>query len=853
MENVTFAVSWFDVKNSALYGKKELEKAVNACGGKFCETPHWAALENMDPFAVAVGTSGDRRIQVLLEDNDVDYHTGPESIFCQWCETQKGKVLVLAGSDDTGLMYLLLDVARKVRRDGLSALQNLESYTEKPDNRVRCMDRYLLGHLDNEWFLSEEFWEYYLERLAYNRFNRFCLIVGFDTAYMAPPYPFFLTVEGYEQVKSSKLTPQQCAENLAALRHIGQMCHDRGILFTFATWQQRPWTTAQDRLVEGLPDGEKELSDYCHAGLKALVKAVPEIDIVQFRVNHESGVGTQVSAEDFWNSCTDAVAEVAQETGRPLILDLRAKGLTDSMIVHAFSKGLQVEVPTKYWCEHAALPYHLSVMRSEEIAQLDNFNHSRRYSYADMLRKPKYFDVFYRLWNYGSTNLFLWGDADYARRFGESCGLSDSTGYEVNAPLSLKYGHELSHKEHWDTFADPALRSGKWEDERFWMWYIVFGRLGYNRKADPEIWQSEFAARFGKAGPALEKTLSVASRIIPLITTIHMPVHPSLRYWTELSTGWALFFENNLDKPQDYDLFKRVTYGSTEPSDQGLFYGIDEYAKDGAKQEFAGKYSPLQTSRWLLDLADETENGLKNSAADVSDPKSPEYLAMCTDLTMLVYMARYHAYKMRAALALAKWDLTKDGKWLSDCALLLDEAVGQWNALSSLGLEKYYKDLDFSSAGSKTRRGTWADRTCELEADEKTLSALLSENGVTRAEKLYAEYEPEEASVVTADLPDCVQAGKELVVTAYLQGIQESETVPVLHYRHVNQTEGLFHTIPMQWNGTAYCASVPAEYITSDWDLMVYVTVQDKSGTCGMFPGVYHSVYPYPYHVITVK
>ncbi len=33
----------------------------------------------------------------------------------------------------------------------------------------------------------------------------------------------------------------------------------------------------------------------------------------------------------------------------------------------------------------------------------------------------------------------------------------------------------------------------------------------------------------------------------------------------------------------------------------------------------------------------------------------------------------------------------------------------------------------------------------------------------------------------------------------------------------------------------------------------VYVTVQGSSGDCGMFPGAYHPVYPYPYHVITVK
>ncbi|WP_195543699.1 hypothetical protein [Massiliimalia timonensis] len=853
MEIRNIPICWFDVNGGALYGKNELESAVKSCGADFCNIPHWTAQADCRSFTVVAGTCKDRRIQILLEENNINYHTRPESVFCQWCRTQNGDVLLLAGSDDTGLMYLLLDVARKVRTYGISTLCELKSYLESPDNQVRCMDRYLVGHLDNEWFLSERFWDYYLSRLAYNRFNRFCLILGFDTAYMAPPYPFFLTVKGFEQVKALKLTAEQCSDNLKALRQIGKMCHERGILFTLATWQQRPWTSEQDRLVGGLPEEEKALSEYCYAGLKALIQAVPEIDIVQFRVNHESGVGTQISAEDFWNHCTDAVAEVADETGRPLILDLRAKGLTDSMIKYAFSKGLQVEVPTKFWCEHAALPYHLSVMRSEEIAQLDNFNHSRRYSYADMLRKPKYFDVFYRLWNYGSTNLFLWGDPDYAQRFAQSCGLSGSIGYEVNAPLSLKYGHELSHREHWDTFADASLRSGEWEDERFWMWYIVFGRLGYNRNADPEIWNSEFLHRFGEAGNVLEKALVTASRIVPLVTTIHMPVHPSLRYWTELSTGWALFVENNLDKPQDYDMFREITYGSTEPSDQGLFYGIDEYASDSVSNKFSGKYSPIQTSQWLLDLAQETENGLAQAERKIVDSQNPEYLAMITDLTMLIRFARYHAFKMRAALALAFWKHTRKDRWLSDSAVLLDQAVEQWKLLSDLGSEKYHQDLNFSSAGSKSRRGTWADRMCELEADQKTMYDLLQNNHIDRDTKISMDYKPNESATVLADFPEYAQSGNDLKISAYIQGIQSLKNVPVLHYRHVDQTEGLFHTMLMEWDGNRYTAAIPAEYITPDWDLMVYVTVQGESGECSVFPGVYHPVYPYPYHVITVK
>ena len=39
--------------------------------------------------------------------------------------------------------------------------------------------------------------------------------------------------------------------------------------------------------------------------------------------------------------------------------------------------------------------------------QLDNFNHARRYSYADMLKRPRPYDTLYRLWNNGTTSVLL--------------------------------------------------------------------------------------------------------------------------------------------------------------------------------------------------------------------------------------------------------------------------------------------------------------------------------------------------------------------------------------------------------------------------------------------------------------
>ena len=112
-----------------------------------------------DRPVIVIGTANDYTVKVLLEGNGRQIPLQPESTGCLRLNTRGGKVLLLSGSDERGLLYTLLETARRIGTYGECAVEDAEEYTESPDNQVRCMDRYLLGHLDNEWFMSEEFWE----------------------------------------------------------------------------------------------------------------------------------------------------------------------------------------------------------------------------------------------------------------------------------------------------------------------------------------------------------------------------------------------------------------------------------------------------------------------------------------------------------------------------------------------------------------------------------------------------------------------------------------------------------------------------------------------------------------------
>lgn len=778
----------------------------------------------------------------------------PEGVVIRWCHYEGQRILTIAGTDAVGLMYGLLEMAERVRLEGAEAFGNVRNLVDLPDHRIRGLDRFIMGPMDDGWFYSDVFWEYYLDRLARCRFNRFALITGFDTAYLSPPYPYFAKVPGYANVRAAGLTDKQVQRNLDRLRRVGRACRRRGIEFVFGIWQQTPWTENQMGQIEGLPKDEGELADYCTAGLKTLLEECEEIDVIHFRVNHEAGVGDQKSNEAFWKQLIDAAAI----WGSRVKLDLRAKGLTDGMIQHALEQGLDVAVPTKYWCEQTGLPHHLTQMRREELTQLDNLNHSRRYSYANLLRKPRWFDVIYRLWNLGSTTLFMWADPDYVRRFSASCELGNAAGFEVAAPLSMKGGHASIQQKPWPIFDDPDLRSGQWEDERYWLYYLLWGRIGYSSKTGSEVWQRELRARFGEraTGP-LEDAIWSASRILPLVTAFHMPMHPMLTYWPELSTGAALFAENNYNRRFNGTFYGDVSYGSTEPSDPGLFYGIDEYTRDRGKGRIKGKYTPLQVRKWLQGFANDVRGAVSQAESNISKRPTPEFRALRLDLLMLADLATYHTEKILAAVALGLSSNSKGADRRRYLRMSLQHSVGAraaWIALSERGSGAYHGSLEFNAGRSTARRGQWRDRIPELDADLAKLEAMLKDENspnVPAPEGLAGALAGAETLPrLEVEIPSDWTAGRDLAVVVKTGAIDRFPEGLKLRYRHTNQLEGAFKSLVMKPIDKGYRGVIPGRYIRKEWDLLLYISGVLSPETVLMYPGLYHPVHPLPYFVV---
>ena len=121
---------------------------------------------------------------------------------------------LIAGSDERGLTYALLEAARAIEvasptarasprqeRAKPSILDCIPAEHASPHLSWRSMQLFLCNReLEREWFYNEEYWEEYLDQLALYRYNNLSLTFGHQIAYMSPPYPFMLELPEFPQV-----------------------------------------------------------------------------------------------------------------------------------------------------------------------------------------------------------------------------------------------------------------------------------------------------------------------------------------------------------------------------------------------------------------------------------------------------------------------------------------------------------------------------------------------------------------------------------------------------------------------------------------------------------------------------
>jgi hypothetical protein len=634
-----------------------------------------------------VGTlSGSARIRAMRSSGQLDLSDRKESLAVKRFKEGGRNLLVAAGADDTGLMYALLEIAEQVRTSAFPAVwfKSVPEVTESPLVPVRSMAVLLHSQdCEKDWYYSEEYWDDYFAMLAANRWNAFNLIFSHQTPYLSPLYAFHVKVEEHPEVRAVGLTEKQRVRNLEMLRFISSLAKQRGLEFTLGIWQQIAWEgknqgSRQESMVTGLT--RENMLSYTYHALLNLLHECPDIQTVQLRINHESGIDYDEQTE-FYRS---AVFKAIKDCGRPVKLETRNVGLLKETLQAALDMDLPTRVSHKYWGEHMVFPHHPTRIMWT-------------YSYGDWLKYPQKYENLYQVWSLGSHRLLLWGDPDYVRHFAPTTLFEDASGFEICAPLSQKgYGNPPGA---WRIFRDKNREYFRWEFERYWSTYSLFGRLTYNPTESDEFWMRELRCRFGnEAAPAVAGAYQAASRVLPLIMGTATPDY-NMYTWAEKDSGGLINFY--------------LHYSSYDPYRITSFM---EFVQNVVEGRLSGKRTSEDMARSLEAAADEVQRQLHRAdSARIGSEK--EYWATKKDFQILMGMARFFAQKIRATYKLGLFYETGDLSLLKQAVVHAENALKTWKTVSAVAEEIYYPNL-VMAPGSY---GHWKDNIVFVENDLKQL------------------------------------------------------------------------------------------------------------------------------------
>ena len=763
-----------------------------------------------------------------------------------WKDTYNSKpLLALGGFDEQGVMYALLEAALRTGwGTRTEPFEYVYEIVEKPEIANRTVAMYTMHRVVWERKLYDrKYWEKYFDMLSQNRFNNFLIIFGFENGgFLAPPYPYFFDVPGFPDVRMVGLTKEEQKHNLIALNDVIDMAHQRGLKITLGIWDhifrggvQSSWAIAPGDInepIEHLVSGvtSDNLIPYTKAALTSFVEYFPKVDGIEFRMHWESGLRPE-ELDSFWKDVFKSL-----KTAAPHIqYTLRAKDMPESVVQAALDEGINFQIETKYWMEKMGMPWHPAHIHPGDQM-------SRRQGYADMLRYPQDYKIAWRLWSAGTVKTLLWGSPEYARRFIGSAKLYNGDTYQLEEPSATKM-LTMPHDAEPFELLDPKYQYYTYEFERWWHFYQVFGRIGYNLYQSPDIWNKEFERRFGAAAPFLQQAIHQASWILPRIEAhcFHYNGFP-------LSRGWAE------KQPQG----KLQQYATIVSNDIQVFASFDEEAQllivpetsRPARQEEreTAKLLPSITSVWLREVSESVNDLIRKAENSAGRNKSNEFKSTITDLKILSNLALYHSRRIPAAISYRLFVRTNDVAALDKAIEYEKEAIAAWRQIVEAAGDFYAKNLIFSVEGHfsdplrQSLRGHWSEELLYLETGlaelEQQRSELKPANNVIKAPEYKAATRSDNSVLfnVSLDVVESAPVNKALTVRANVTGVNGIKWVR-LRYRPVNQ---MFEYATLRMTPTdekdIYEATIPVQNINPRFDLMYLIEVMDHNGNGKIYP-----------------
>ncbi|MGO4518069.1 hypothetical protein AB4Y89_19900 [Terriglobus sp. 2YAB30_2] len=750
-------------------------------------------------------------------------------------------VILVSGLDGRGITYGLLELADRIREsDRLDAAFQLNApIVERTPNRVRSVARAFCSEIeDKSWFYDRAFWTHYLDNIASARFNRFNFALGFGYDfptgvtgdYLHFPYPYLVKLAAYPDVRvDPPLAAGEREKNLETLQFIAKETRRRGLDFQLGLWTHAyQWTASPhaDHQILGLTP--ETHAAYCRAALEEILKVCPEITGLTLRIHGESGIPE--GSYPFWETLFEAI----RDAGRPIEIDMHAKGLNQTMIDIGHKTGMRLTAGAKFWAEHLGLGYHQADIRATEyprenvtgtFAVSNGARNFTRYGYGDFYQQGSEIEVLYRAWP-GTQRHLLWADLALASGYGHAAHFCGAAGMELCEPLTFKGREGSGHRDGRNAYANRQLASSTLDAEKFELTYLIWGRSLYNPDSAPQAYKRSLRRTYGSAAEHIEVALASSSRILPLVTTAWLPSASNHSLWPELYTPISIL--PTKEKPLYSDSPAPHNVGAISPLDPQIFLSIDDYARALLSRSAVAHYHPLEVAQWIDELVSQSSSALATAQKSVAGrTASPAFRRAEEDILILNGLGGYYAGLFRAALCYSLFQSTGNKKIAAEGIKYYRKALESWKTMATRASSVYTADISYGSRPE--RHGHWADRIPMIEKDVFALeqyfaAADIHETSADLESLLTPRPRPEFSA--THSPATFFRPGASLELDLQVASpVDEAR----LWYRHVNHGER-WSSITMQRKGSSFQAAIPSAYTQSPFPLQYYFEIRNSQG-----------------------
>ena len=215
--------------------------------------------------------------------------------------------------------------------------------------------------------------------------------------------------------------------------------------------------------------------------------------------------------------------------------------------------------------------------------------------------------------------------------------------------------------------------------------------------------------------------------------------------------------------------------------------------------EVITRVHPLQNADWYVKTANEIDRNIALAEQNIGSNRNKEYVATLKDMQIMADMARFHAERIKAAIAYQMYlQLDKSGAAL-DTAIYYDgRALQQYrNVVATVG-NVYRTDLNFSVSDA----GHWTGELALLEkAFEQLKNSEVKNKTVAPAIDFRNTTDREAPKVLHTEIK-FVEPGKKLTITANITDLSGVKMARVL-YRGVTQFQD-YKIAEMKANGNNF-------------------------------------------------